>query len=54
LNFLSLDLVTEFRDLFPQTWEERRRVCSAQVIVVGEALEKVTAARGETDEARFG
>jgi hypothetical protein len=47
-------MVAEFRDLFPQTWEEQRRVCSAQEIVVGEALEKATAARGKTDEARFG
>jgi hypothetical protein len=54
LDFLSLDLVADFRDLSPQTSEERRRVRGAREIGVGVAPGMATAAQGKTDQARFG
>lgn len=54
MDFLSRDLVADFRDLLPQTSVERRRVCGAREISVGVALGEATAAQGKTDEARFG
>lgn len=54
MNFLSLGLVADFRDLLPQTSEEQRRVCGAREISVGVALGKATAAQGKTGKARFG
>ncbi len=54
-NFLPLDLIAGFRNPLPETTgEEPSRIRGAQEIGVGEALEKATAAQGNTDEARFG